>query len=407
MRRASRAALVAGAALIAGAAAAQEDGATRYRLVAGDTLAVDYVGADDTIAAPVDMDGDVRLPDVGGVPVAGLTLDEAERRIVAAITEAGLFVDPRASLSVESYAPIVVSGDVGAPGRHEFIPGMTVATALGLSGGAEAGGVGRYEIERARAEAAAGLRAANLEIAAQVVEIARLSAMRDDVGTVTLASDARARIPAPDRVDLRRLLSGADALLGNDRARRAELLDFWEDEIRTIEAQQALFDERILVQRDTAARVADELETARQLQARGLQTAARMSAAEQRDADAQSRVLELESARIAAARAISSAQRERSQFLRSWHDTALSGLNAARVALDAAELQYARYLELQALLSDGGIGALLTSDIVEVRFEIRSSRDGRPAPDAVDADTRVLPGDTLLVDVELATVSGG
>ncbi|APZ52871.1 polysaccharide biosynthesis/export family protein [Salipiger abyssi] len=371
-----------------------------YRLVAGDRLTVGFVAQGLTEEIPIDIDGQIRLSELGGLTVTGLTLDEAETRIAESVEEAGLYINARVSLAVESYAPIIVAGDVTRPGSFSYIPGMTVSAALALSGGSQAAGVSRFEIDRARTEVEGSLKRLNLQIAASVARVARFEALIEGSSDYVLSESLRSVIPAPGAVDLDALTSAEAELLTNAIERGEELLGFWEEEISSIETQQALFDQRIEVQNEIVASVAADLDTAQDLRDRGLQTASRLSTVEQRDADARARALELESAQIRAAQAISDARRARSQFLSSRRSDALAALQEVRIGLDEAQLRYAQGLEQLALLTGGNMGTLLFSDAIETRFQIQSLREGRENLTQITPQTRLLPGDTLFVVLE-------
>jgi protein involved in polysaccharide export with SLBB domain len=91
-----------------------------YQLVAGDVVEIVYAGAVEPMSAMVDIDGNIRLPGLRGVAIAGQTLDEAELFLEQSLSDAGLYVDPRISISIARYAQIIVVGDVSNQGFHDF-----------------------------------------------------------------------------------------------------------------------------------------------------------------------------------------------------------------------------------------------------------------------------------------------
>jgi protein involved in polysaccharide export with SLBB domain len=369
-----------------------------YRLIAGDTLSMDLAGSGQHMTLSVNVNGEVRIAGLGGVPVDGLTLDGAEARIAQLMQDRGLFVDPRVSLSVDSYAPVLVAGDVLSPGRFEFLPGMTLAAALALAGGGRAGGLSELEIARARTEADTALAAANLDIAAQVARIARIEAqLAGPDRPVTLGPARMSDIPDPDALDLVGLIAAEQRILANDRDRAWRLQVFWDNELASIAVQRETISKRIAVQSEVLASAMAALETMRDLADRGLQTRLRLEAAEQREADARSRLLELDAARLAAARAVSDAERERVQFLTGRTDVALTGLREARLALAAGQTRYRRALEHLSILSGGSPGALAGAGHVTLVFDLHSPRADRPARAALTPETLILPGETLVV----------
>ncbi|WP_375175105.1 polysaccharide biosynthesis/export family protein [Pseudooceanicola sp.] len=395
------------AALALSAMSAPPVGAEGYRLVPGDELTLEIAAREDPLSLTVDLDGQIRVAGLGGLAVSGQTLDQAEAQLAEQLEAQGLYVSPQISLSVVSYAPVLVAGDVQRPGRVDFLPGMRVASAVALAGGGQVGGLSRADLARLRSEAEAGRNIANLDLAAQVARIARLEAQIDGPDTApTLSPEARTQVPLPGRVDLDALLMAEAAVLRTQRDRTAELLAFWDEEVQTIAAQRANFDQRIAVQTEILASARAELERARDLSDRGLQTAPRLAAAEQREADARRGILELEAARITAARATSAAERERVQFLATQRESALTALAEARHTRDSAALRYQRFAGLLAVLTGGEIGALMDSGVLVLSYDLQSPRPGRP-PDEVTRDTPLLPGETLVVTVQARLPDGG
>lgn len=369
-----------------------------YRLGIGDLVSVDHTGAEAAESLQVDADGQIRIAPLGGVAISGLTLDAAETAIEQVMAKDGFFVNPNVSLTVMDYAPVVVGGDVINPGRFEYVPGMSVAAALALSGGGQLRGLTRTEIARAQAEISAGLLTAHLDIALAVAQLARFRAVLagPDVA-LRLTPEEKARIPSPQTADLEKILRNEANALASERARAEKLLSFWDSEIATIEAQAQNFDARIAVQQEIVASTLAGLEAAQELSDRGLQTAGRLATAEQRAADARSRVLELEGAKIAAAQAVSEAARERVVFLANEERSALVGIQEANRDLETATYRYQRFKEQSAVLSGGPAGLLVDPGAVYLTFVLQSSRPDRPDGKDIALDTVILPGEVLIV----------
>lgn len=118
--------------------ASGNDGAARteFLLASGDMLKFDIL---DDEREPVDLlvasDGTIQAPFLGSVPVAGLSVGEAREQLKARYVEQKIFVAPRVGLSVASYRPIFVIGDVKQPGAYPFQADLTIEKAMGLAGG--------------------------------------------------------------------------------------------------------------------------------------------------------------------------------------------------------------------------------------------------------------------------------
>lgn len=381
-------------ALMCGAASAES-----YRLVSGDRIEVVLFGQTVPSVSVIDIDGQARLGDLGRVSVVGLTLDEAEAAFEAAVTDAGLYTNPTVRISVAEYAAITVSGDVNQPGRFGFQPGMTVAAALGLSGGSQIKGVSRLDLERLKVEYESQVRTGNATIASWIVKAARVTAQLNSSETFTLSDAELASLPNKDGVGLDDLIAAETAIFENQKARERDLLLLWDQEIARLAEQDRLYGERIKVQEEIVATLTAELEQAQTLRDRGLQTASRLSTVEQREADARARALELEAGRIGATRALAEAQRQRTTFLSLRQETALSGLLEIRLSLETARASYARAIAQLAAVSGGNVGSLLDDQIMSIKFTILSPRSDRMGKQDVSPDTVLLPGDTLMVTV--------
>ncbi len=370
-----------------------------YRLTAGDKLTAYLSSQGVAEEVTVDIDGEIRLVDAGGLSVVDKTLDEAEEAIEARLKDAALYVDPRVTLNIAEYAPVVILGDVSNPGAVAYVPGMTVATAIAMSGGSDIRGVSSFEIERALTETEGSVRVLNVQIAGTALRIARLQAALDGQQTFVLSEDLERLIPTPATVPMDDLTEAELGILQTELEEEEMLRDFWTREIETISEKQLVFDERIIVQEQILAAASRDLENAQELQERGLQTATRLNAAEQRAADARDGVLELESARINAAQALSEAHREQARFLSIRRSDNLRALQNARVEINTLILRYGKEVEQLSVLSDGNAGLILTDGPVRVSADIRSPRNGRSHLRSVDLNQPVLPGDSIFVSL--------
>ena len=120
-----------------------------YRLDVGDTLEISIVGMSDLHPrAKVNLDGEISLPLIGVMNVAGMSMSEL-RSQVQKLLPTKVFrhrtLDGRQELSgidpseividVVEYRPIYVNGDIAKPGEQIFRPGLTVRQAISLAGG--------------------------------------------------------------------------------------------------------------------------------------------------------------------------------------------------------------------------------------------------------------------------------
>jgi polysaccharide export outer membrane protein len=106
-----------------------------YRLGTGDKLRVIVFGEDDLGGEfQVDGNGHISLPLLGDVTAAGETASGLEQVIADRLAD-GYLRSPRVSVSVSTYRPFYVIGEVSKPGEYAYVNGMSALNAVALAGG--------------------------------------------------------------------------------------------------------------------------------------------------------------------------------------------------------------------------------------------------------------------------------
>lgn len=108
-----------------------------YRIAASDLMEFDVFGVPDMKRdVRVNASGDVSLPLIGAVRVAGLTVHEAQKLIADRYEEKYLLA-PQVSLFVKEFTTqrIAIEGAVARPGIYPVMGELTLLRALALSGG--------------------------------------------------------------------------------------------------------------------------------------------------------------------------------------------------------------------------------------------------------------------------------
>jgi protein involved in polysaccharide export with SLBB domain len=114
---------------------------TGYQLSANDSVAVEVFGEDDLkTAARLNGEGNVSLPLIGSVHLAGLTLTQATARVTELYARDYL-VNPRVNVTLLGYAKrrFTVLGQVNRPGSYEMPEtspgGIDLLEAIAMAGG--------------------------------------------------------------------------------------------------------------------------------------------------------------------------------------------------------------------------------------------------------------------------------
>lgn len=106
-----------------------------YHLGAGDKIRVlvynePQLGGDFSVGA----DGEMSLPLIGNVPVAGKTIKQVSRDVQARLAD-GYLRDPRVSMEVQTYRPFFILGEVRAAGQYPYLSGLTAMNAIATAQG--------------------------------------------------------------------------------------------------------------------------------------------------------------------------------------------------------------------------------------------------------------------------------
>jgi polysaccharide biosynthesis/export protein len=108
-----------------------------YLLGPEDQLQVSGADLDEPVGklVGVDGEGDIQVPLVGRVHVAGLTVQQAEKELNSRLAK--FIKNPQAALDVKELRsqPVTISGQVGAPGVHQVSGHKTLLEMIAMAGG--------------------------------------------------------------------------------------------------------------------------------------------------------------------------------------------------------------------------------------------------------------------------------
>ncbi len=105
---------------------------------AGDLLEISLYGMPDfKTDVRVNSGGELSLPMIGALPVAGLSVEQAETLIAHKLTEKGVFNDPHVTVFVKEYATqgLSVLGEVQKPGIYPLLGSRKLYDAISVAGG--------------------------------------------------------------------------------------------------------------------------------------------------------------------------------------------------------------------------------------------------------------------------------
>ena len=106
-----------------------------YMFGPGDTIKISvYQEPDLSVTAEISQQGFIDMPLLGSVKMTGLTQQGAKEHLEQLLKD-GYLVSPSVSITVDSYRPFFIYGEVRSPGSYPYQPDITLEQAIALSGG--------------------------------------------------------------------------------------------------------------------------------------------------------------------------------------------------------------------------------------------------------------------------------
>lgn len=383
-----------GAALLAAPAVAQE-----YRLQPGDILDFAVLGANPiTQRLSVDLAGQINVPVGGRFDAAGRTIEELQGEVVDRL-KAGSFplgtdengrtvwdaIFPEAIvLDIAEYRPVYLSGDVLTPGAQPFRAGTSVRQAISVAGGASP--------FRTRQDPALELLGAQEQ---QRTLLARETAVRLELARLD-AELAGAESPSFDTVEENGLEAGErEELVANERAtfdtRKRDLEEHRNtiaEGIRTIETRRELLSESQSNLEEENRLYREELDRVQGLYTQGLVQVGRLNEAQRLLFLVASRALDTSAEIARLERELVEMRRSYEQAATTRRITNLADQKEASLTLLSTQAELERLRQRLEFFQPRD---------VEPTVEIVRESGGEAQTLAATLDTRLLPGDTVVV----------
>ncbi len=121
---------------VSSVADANVSASTGYAVAAGDSLKVTVFDEPSlTGEFVIDSAGNLAMPLIEKVAVAGKTPNEVAGLITTQLKAGGYVLDPKVSVETLAYRPVYVLGEVSQPGEYPYSPDLTFFQAIAKAGG--------------------------------------------------------------------------------------------------------------------------------------------------------------------------------------------------------------------------------------------------------------------------------
>ncbi|MGI0524828.1 polysaccharide biosynthesis/export family protein [Rhizobium giardinii] len=343
----------------------------------------------------VGASGGISLPFLGTLPASGKTTSEIAEEVGLQLQKLfGLPDRPSASVELVQYRPIYLAGEVQTPGEYPYAPEMTVLKAVSLGGGlrrAENGQRFARDFITARGESSVQIAERNRLL----IRRARLQAEIAEKADIVVPPELKGVADAAGLIESEKaLMISRDKRLKLQLTQLAELKSLLQNEIEALGKKSVTQTRQLeLVMEDK-----DRVDT---LAEKGLALSARKLTVEQRAADLQAALLDIDTASLKAKQDVSKASQDETNLRNDWDAQLAQELQNTEAELDTLDLKLttSRDLMTEALLQSADAAQTPQAGAVpSITYSIVRQKDGKSTKISADEGTLVLPGDVVKVE---------
>lgn len=362
------------------------------QIYAWEALNADYV---------VGSAGQLALPLIGEMPVAGLTTSELAVLISERLRDRmRLAAAPDAAVEIIEYRPFYLLGQVEKPGPYQFQPGMTVLRAISVGGGiARNRDSSITRLQREAISTRGDLGVLVTELDAYIARSARLEAELGGKDQISFPPDLTDQKDQPEITRLMQqetlIFQARQQAFATQANALKQLRSYLEEEVKSLKSQRQVHDTQQRL-------VRDELEKVKGLASKGLTTGTRQLELERISTQLEGDGLRLDGSVIRARQDISRTDisileqenKRKSELAIDLQDTkkVLEQLQTKRNT--AAKLVYEAEVIAPGLLMQEEAG-----DRAQMVYKIVRIVQGKPTELAAEESTGVLPGDTIKIEL--------
>ena len=381
----------------------------QYRLGTADKLRIrvaEWQPADGTIRNwdvingdySVGASGSLSLPFIGQLDVDGKTTGEVGEEIGAQLqSKFALRNLPSASVEISQFRPVFLTGDIQTPGEYPYAPNLTVLKAVSLAGGLRRSDAGQ-------------------RFARDFINARGDAAVYDDQRGRLLARQARllaevrgdkeiAKTPQLEKIiNIDALLASETALMKSRSERYTLQLKALGDLRVLLETEVESLSKKSETQNRQLQLANEDKEKVNRLNEQGLALAQRRISAEERAAEVESALLDIDTASLRAKQDINKAMQDEINLRNDWEAQRAKELQDTEAELQKLSLQLGTSRDLMSEALAQSAEALRfdpSGKSASIGYVIVREEGGKPKEIKVDETTALQPGDVIKVSSEI------
>ncbi len=381
----------------------------QYRLGTADKLRIrvaEWQPADGTIRNwdvingdySVGPSGTLSLPFIGQLNVAGKTAGEVGEAIGTELqSKFALRNLPSASVEVAQFRPVFLTGDVQTPGEYPYAPNMTVLKAVSLAGGLRRSDAGQ-------------------RFARDFINARGDAAVYDDQRGRLLARQARLLAEVSGSQEIKKTpemekVVNIDALLESESALMKSRTERYTLQLKALKDLRELLDSEVESLRKKSESQQRQLQLANEdkekvnrLNEQGLALAQRRISAEERAAEVEASLLDIDTNALRAKQDINKAIQDEINLRNDWDAQRSKELQDTQAELQKLNLQLSTSRELMSEALAQSAEALRfdpSGKSASISYVVVRENDGQSKEIKVDETTALQPGDVIKVSSEV------
>jgi exopolysaccharide production protein ExoF len=342
--------------------------------------------------------GSLSLPFIGDLPADGKTTDAIAQEIGTALQKQfGLKDRPSASVELAEFRPVFLTGDVEKPGEYPFAPNLTVVKAVSLAGGlrrADAGQRFARDFINAKGDAVVYTTEKNRLIARK----ARLQAEIAGKDAVTAPPEFK------DLPEAEELLASESALMATRKKRLTLQLQGLDDLKSLLQAEVESLAKKTETQTRQLQLANEDRDKIEDLAEKGLALSARKMSAEQRAADTEATLLDIDTNSLKAKQDINKANQDEITLRNDWDAKLAQELQDTESDLDTLNLKLSTSdaLMSEALSQSSDASRFDPENAANIGYSIVREVDGQSKEIPVQENMALQPGDLIKVTAAVA-----
>lgn len=342
--------------------------------------------------------GALSLPFIGDLDAAGKTPAEVASEIGSRLQATFALRNlPSASVEVAEFRPVFLAGDVHTPGEYAYSPNLTVLKAVSLAGGLRRSEAGQ-RFARDFINSRGDLQVYDSQRARLIARHARLQAEMSGATEIAMPTELKK-------------VQNAAALIGSETALMKQRRDRYELQLKALADLKALLQSEVqsLTRKsETQTRQLEIVEQDRdkisRLTDQGLALSSRMLSSEERAAEVQSNLLDIDTNILRAKQQISQADQDEINLRNDWEAQRAKEMQDTEAELEKLDLQIGTNRQLMAEALAQSAEALKfdpSGGSATIRYAIVRDDGNGPKEIAADETSRLEPGDVIKVTSEL------